>query len=173
MENLKALVLRLAEHDCRFVIAGGFGVVTWGGSLLTRDVDLACDMSPRNLYLVWHALEEFAPFHRMTPERLPFTRQQAEMGGLKNLHLSTQLGQIDLLGEIQGVGEFEKCREQSVFITIGSKRIRVLTLDALILAKRSLGRPKDLHAVLELEVIREKTQREKSTGIPNPEENSA
>jgi hypothetical protein len=31
----------------------------------------------------------------------------------------------------------------------------VLTLDALILAKKAMGRPKDLYAVLELEVIRE------------------
>jgi len=32
----------------------------------------------------------------------------------------------------------------------------ILVLDALITAKRAMGRPRDLHAVLELEAIREK-----------------
>jgi hypothetical protein len=35
----------------------------------------------------------------------------------------------------------------------------VLTLDALILAKRATGRPRDLHAVLELEAIRERLRK--------------
>lgn len=39
------------------------------------------------------------------------------------------------------------------------EEIRALTLDALIMAKRAMGRLRDLHTVLELEVIRE--QREK------------
>jgi hypothetical protein len=34
--------------------------------------------------------------------------------------------------------------------------IRVLDLDAMIDAKRAMKRPRDLHAVLELEAIREK-----------------
>jgi hypothetical protein len=37
--------------------------------------------------------------------------------------------------------------------------IRVLTLDALIDAKRAMGRPRDLRAVLELEAIRERLRR--------------
>ncbi|MFA7343394.1 MAG: hypothetical protein WC003_03725 [Terrimicrobiaceae bacterium] len=156
MESLKKLVLRLAAHDCRFVIAGGFGAVAWGGSLLTRDVDMACDMSPENLCRVWQSLEEIAPIHRMTPERLPFTRGQAERGDLKNLCLSTKLGQLDLLGEIKGIGDFERCWKHSEPIRICGAKIHVLTLDALILAKRAMGRPRDLHAVLELEAIRER-----------------
>jgi hypothetical protein len=44
-------------------------------------------------------------------------------------------------------------------IRIGGTEIRVLTLEALILAKRAMGRPKDLHAVLELAVIRERRRR--------------
>ena len=36
------------------------------------------------------------------------------------------------------------------------RAILSLTLDALIRAKRAMGRPRDLHAVLELEAIRER-----------------
>jgi hypothetical protein len=156
MDNLKELVLLLHRHECRFVVVGGFGAVAWGSSLVTRDVDVACDMSRANLLRVWQALAELHPVHRMTPDRLPFTRQQAEEGGYNNLYLATDLGQLDLLGEVMGIGGFDECLKHSESILIGAVEIRVLTLDALIRAKRAMGRPRDLHAVLELEVIRER-----------------
>jgi hypothetical protein len=164
MENLKKLVLRLGAAECRFAIVGGFGAVSWGSSLLTRDVDVACDMSPENLLSVWQALEELHPLHRMTPGRLSFTREQAEKGGLKNLYLATDLGQLDLLGEVKGIGGFEDCLKNSEPILIDGTEIRVLTLDALITAKRAMGRPRDLHAVLELEVIRERRGGQPASG---------
>lgn len=155
MENLKDLVLRLHKHDCQFVVVGGFGAVSWGSSLVTRDVDVACNLAPGNLVRVWEALEDLHPAHRMTPERLPFTRQQAELGNWKNLYLATDLGQLDLLGEVKGVGDFGYCLANSTPVPIGGAEIRVLSLDALIASKRAMGRPRDLHAVLELEAIRE------------------
>ncbi|MFZ4775974.1 MAG: hypothetical protein ACOYM3_11450 [Terrimicrobiaceae bacterium] len=160
MESLKKTVIQLSSQNCLFVVVGGFGVASWGISLLTRNLEVACDMAPENLAKAWLALAELHPVHRMTPERLPFTREQAESGSLKNLYLSTDIGQLDLLGEVKGIGPFEECWKNSEPISIGDAEIRVLTLDALILAKLAMGRPKDLHAVLELEVIRE-SQRKK------------
>ena len=156
MENLKDLVLRLHQHDCQFVVVGGFGAVSWGSSLVTRDVDVACNLAPGNLVRIWQALEDLHPVHRMTPERLPFTRQQAERGNWNNLYLATDLGQLDLLGEVKGVGGFGHCLANSTPVPIGGAEIRVLSLDALIASKRAMGRPRDLHAVLELEAIRER-----------------
>ena len=155
MSELTRITKRLADHHVGFVVAGGLATILQGAALMTRDVDVACDMSPENLFRVWQALTELHPVHRMTPARPPFTREQAESGALKNLYLSTTLGQLDLLGEIKGIGAFAECRKNSEPILIGGTEIRVLTLDALILAKRAMGRPKDLYAVLELEVIRE------------------
>jgi len=156
MSELTRITKRLADFDVSFVVAGGLATILQGSALMTRDVDVACDLSPANLLRVWQALEELHPVHRMTPGRLPFTRQQAEQGGWKNLYLSTDLGQLDLLGEVKGIGGFEECLQDSEPILIGGAEIRVLTLDALIVAKRAMGRPRDLHAVLELEVIRER-----------------
>jgi predicted nucleotidyltransferase len=156
MDNLKELVLRLDQWGCRFVVVGGFGAVSLGSSLLTRDVDVACDLSPANLLRVWQALDGLNPVHRMTPDRLPFTREQAERGGWQNLYLATNLGQLDLLGEVKGIGGFAECLASSAPIRIGGTAIRILTLDALITAKRAMGRPRDLHTVLELEMIRER-----------------
>ena len=155
MQGLKELVVRLRQNGVDFVLAGGFGVVAQGSSLVTRDVDVACRMEKDNLLRLFSAFEELHPVHRMTPQRLSFTREQAERGGLSNLYLSTDWGQLDCLGEIKGIGGYAECLAESEPIEIDGAIIRVLSLDALIRAKRAMGRPRDLHAVLELEAIRE------------------
>jgi hypothetical protein len=156
MQNLKELILRMNRQGCRFVVVGGFGAVSWGSSLVTRDVDVACDLDPANLLKVWQALDGLHAVHRMTPDRLAFTREQAERGDWNNLYLTTDLGQLDLLGEVKGIGGFEQCLANSEPVPIGDTEIRVFTLDAMIVSKRAMGRPRDLHAALELEVIRER-----------------
>lgn len=156
MQGLKDLVLRLQAAGVDFVLAGGFGLIAQGGSLMTSDVDVACRMEPDNLRKVFQALESLNPVHRMTPQKLVFTREQAERGGLRNLYLSTELGQLDCLGEIKGIGPYEDCLAQSEELDLFGSPVRVLTLDAMITAKRAMGRPRDLQAVLQLEAIREK-----------------
>jgi hypothetical protein len=58
-----------------------------------------------------------------------------------------------------GVGDYAACLACSEPIDLDGTVIRVLTLDALIDAKRAMGRPRDLRAVLELEAIRERLRR--------------
>ena len=156
MQGLKDIIVRLSEANVDAILVGGFGVAAHGSALLTRDVDVVCRMHADNLLRLFHALENLSPVHRMTPERLPFTRELAERGGLKDLYLSTDWGQVDCIGEVKGVGDYFKCLERSESIDIDGRQIRVLSLAALIDAKRAMGRPKDLQAVLELEAIREK-----------------
>ncbi len=156
MKDLSRISQRLAEFDVEFVIAGGLGIIMHGSALMTRDVDVACRMEPDNLRKVFSAFETLHPVHRMTPQKQPFTKEQAAQGGLRNLYLSTDWGQLDCLGEIKGIGGYGECLALSEEIDLDGHPVRVLTLDALITAKRAMGRPRDLHAVLELEAIREK-----------------
>ena len=156
MKELTRITKRLADFRVEFVIAGGLGTLIHGSAQMTRDVDVACRMDPDNLLRLFEALESFGPVHRMTPQRLPFTRVQAEQGGLNNLYLSTDWGQLDCLGDIKGIGGYVECFARSETLDLDGCEIRVLTLDALIEAKRAMGRPRDLHAVLELEAIRER-----------------
>ena len=155
MENLTRTTQRLADYRVEFVIAGGLGTLMHGGALMTRDVDVACRMDRENLLRLFGALQDLRPVHRMTPEKLPFTKDQVERGGIKNLYLSMDWGQLDCLGEIKGLGDYEDCLALSEVVNLDGTQVRVLTLDALITAKRAMGRPRDLHAVLELEAIRE------------------
>lgn len=72
-----------------------------------------------------------------------------------NFTLTTQLGDLDLLGEIVGGGTFDELLEETIPIEIFGSACRCLTLDKLIEVKRAAGRPKDFEAVAELEAIRE------------------
>ena len=61
-----------------------------------------------------------------------------------NFTLDTDLGPLDLLGEVPGLGTFEHVDAASSELEIGGTRLLVLTLDGLERAKQAAGRPKDL-----------------------------
>ena len=73
-------------------------------------------------------------------------------GSWKNIYLDTTAGVLDCLGDIKGLGDFAECRAQSLEVDLGGFSIRVLTREALITAKKAMGRPKDLLTVAQLEI---------------------
>jgi hypothetical protein len=77
---------------------------------------------------------------------------------VRNLYLRTDLGPLDLLSSILGVGDFARVHARSAEIELFGRECRVISLDDLILAKEALGREKDILAVKELRAIREKTK---------------
>lgn len=156
MKSLERITERLSRANVDFIVCGGLAALLHGGSLLTRDVDIVCPMDSLNLQRIFDALTGLNPCHRMTPNRLPLTLEQIQAGGLKNLYLGTDWGQLDCLGEIKGLGGFQECLPLSQTILISGLAIRTLTLDALIEAKRAMGRPRDLQTVIELQALREK-----------------
>jgi len=69
--------------------------------------------------------------------------------------LTTTRGDLDLLGEITGGGNYEALFPDSVAVELFGFPCRCLTLERLIQVKRAAGRPRDLEAIAELEAIRE------------------
>lgn len=72
--------------------------------------------------------------------------------------LETDLGALDLLGEVQGLGGYPQVAGQSEEVELFGRSVRVLTLEALIRAKRAAGRKKDLLLIPELEALLELRQ---------------
>ena|SRR5258706_501071 len=159
MANLEALLQRLVEHDVDFVIIGAFASVVHGATLVTHDVDICCSFASRNLLKLQKSLADLHPIHRLTPNELPLKLTPAACRGFKNLYLKTDLGVIDCLGEVLGVGNFAAVKKQSVLIEMEFGKCRVLGLDALIKAKRAMNRPRDRQALLQLETIRARQRR--------------
>jgi hypothetical protein len=86
---------------------------------------------------------------------MPFIWDEQTLNQTSNLTLTTDLGNVDLLGEVKGLGGYAEARASSVVMNLFGLQCRVLSLDALIETKRAAGRPKDLLVLPELEALRE------------------
>jgi hypothetical protein len=75
--------------------------------------------------------------------------------------LITDVGALDLLGEITGGGSYEDLLPHTIEIDIFGVSCRCITLSRLIEVKRAAGRPKDLDALAELETIHEEQESSK------------
>ena len=160
MANFENLLARLIERQVEFVLVGGFAATTYGSTLLTQDVDVCLRFSPDNLMRLQEALADLHPVHCMTPRRLPLRLPPETCRDRKNLYLDTDLGRLDCLGTIQGVGDFDQVKEHSIEVHLAAGVCRVLSLDALIQSKEAMGRPRDRESVLQLKAIRERLARQ-------------
>ncbi len=149
------LLTRLVKAEVRFVLIGGYACIVHGGTLSTVDVDVCCDFTPDNLLRLQRALADLNPVHRMTPQRLPLSLTSENCQNLKNLYLDTDLGQLDCISEVQGLGDFSQVEQMCETIEAEQTRLKVLNRDALIQSKKAMGRPRDREAVRQLEAIKE------------------
>ncbi|MEM6883609.1 MAG: hypothetical protein AAF571_01160 [Verrucomicrobiota bacterium] len=121
--------------------------------MVTQDVDVALDMSPENLKRLYNSLKDLHLRHRVGMNKRPFEARDTNDPNWENLYLMSDLGQLDCLGEVKGVGRFDAVRSRSKLIEFEKCKFRLINMDALIDAKAAVGRPKDIHAVRELEAI--------------------
>jgi hypothetical protein len=148
------LLERLNRAGVDFVIVGGFAGTVYGCTLVTQDVDICLDFSPANLLALEKAIADLHPVHRMTPRRKKLELTEENCGSFNNLYLDTDIGRLDCLGAITGIGDYQKVKKKSVMIKTDGVRLRVLNLDALIESKKAMNRPRDRQAVAELEAIK-------------------
>jgi predicted nucleotidyltransferase len=158
MIDFPKLLRLLTEHDVAFLIIGGVAAVIHGSSRLTQDLDVVYQRSPQNLTRLVQALAEQSPYLRGAPPGLPFQWSVATLRMGLNFTLETSVGPLDLLGEVTGGGSYEDLLEHTITVEIFGVQCRCLNLPALIRTKRAAGRPKDLEAIAELEVIWEEQQ---------------
>jgi hypothetical protein len=77
------------------------------------------------------------------------------VGSTALLTLQTDLGAIDLLAEVAGLGSYREVTAHSLVVNAFGRQLSTLDLKSLIDAKRAAGRAKDLSALLELESLLE------------------
>ncbi len=150
----KALVT-LDNAQVRFVIVGGVAITIHGSAYVTFDLDFCYARDAENLLRLARALQLFNPRLRGAPVNLPFHFDEKTLRSGLNFTLTTDLGDIDLLGEVTGIGNYAEAIEVSMPVELFGRSFAVLTLDALIASKKAAGRPKDLQVLPELEALRE------------------
>ncbi len=156
MASTLDLLKRLADRGTHFVVIGGMAGTLHGCSMVTEDLDVCAPLDSENLPRILAALGDLHPAFRMRPDRPPLPADPARLAGFKNLYLATDLGQLDILDEVSGIGGFEEVAKHAVEIRIDNVTCKVLDLETVIRSKRALGRPRDLQAALELEAIRQR-----------------
>jgi predicted nucleotidyltransferase len=155
------LIRRLDEGGVEFIVIGGIAAIAHGTARATYDLDIVYRRTPENLDRMVRCLAPIAPYLRGAPPGLPFRFDVETLRAGLNFTLTTQLGDLDLLGEVTGGGRYEDLAAETVEMEIFGQRCRCLGLERLIAVKRAAGRPKDFEAIAELEALREEMERDR------------
>ena len=145
----------LGEHSVACVIVGGVAATIHGSLILTNDLDVCYARDQSNLERLAGALQSVHAQLRNAPAGIPFILDADTLKRGLNFTFTTDIGDLDLLGEILGVGSYVDVLAGSVTVELFGYRFAVIDIGKLIVAKRTAGRPKDLIALPELEAIQE------------------
>jgi hypothetical protein len=159
MTDFRAALGLLTGAGVRFIIVGGAAATAHGAARLTQDLDLVYARDAENVRRLTQALAPYRPYLRGAPPGLPFRFDDATVSRGLNFTLTTELGDLDLLGEIVGGGGFEALASSSIELELFGFRCLCLDLPKLVQVKRAAGRPKDLEALAELEALLEQRAR--------------
>lgn len=159
MTDFRAILQTLCDGGVEFILVGGLAATAHGSARLTADVDAVYRRSPENVHRLVLAIAPHQPYLRGAPRGLPFRWDAATIQRGLNFTLTTDVGDLDLLGEIVGGGRYEDLLPHTVAITVFGLDCHCLDLEWLIRVKRAAGRPKDLEALAELETILAETKK--------------
>ena len=145
----------LCDAEVEFVVIGGVAASFHGSARVTYDLDVCYLRTAENLRRLAKALAPYHPRPRGFSEELPFIWDESTLRNGSLFTLVTDLGEIDLLGEVLGLGAFPEVKALSIPMEAFGRRVLTLDLTGLIKAKRAAGREKDLSALPELESLLE------------------
>lgn len=170
MPNLNQALTNFIERQARLlgrfgvecVIVDGVAATLHGSEIPTTDLDVCYARNPPNLDRLARALQSVHAKLRGAPEDIPFILDAETLPHGLNFTLTTDIGSLDLLGEVRGVGLFEDVVAGSLVFELFGYPFAVIEMGKLIAAKRAAGRPKDLVAVAELEAVQERQMIERA-----------
>jgi hypothetical protein len=166
-EPLVELLRLLNEHGVKYFVVGGMAANALCSLITTDDVDVCAPFDQENLRNILAALEGVNPRLRFRPDLMPVPKTLPEIPNLRNLNLVTDLGVIDFLDELEGVGNYQTLVDRTVMLDLGmGVRCRVIDLDTLIEVKKIVNRPKDRDHLYILEAARR--ERARQPGLFDP-----
>jgi hypothetical protein len=161
MGTILELLRRLSAAGVEHVVIGGIAARLHGSALPTEDLDVCCPMTTENMSRLLAAIGTLNPRFRLHPKTPSLSSDPLVLSQFRNLLLETDLGKLDVLAEVTGLGGFDEVVRQSVAIDVEGRPTRVLDLDALIAAKRAAGRTKDQMGLVYLEAAKQRRDERK------------
>ncbi len=168
--DLNNSVVRLIEMQVRLlgsfgvecVIVGGVAATLHGSEIPTTDLDVCYARNLPNLERLANALQSVHAHLRNALRDIPFILDAETLRRGLNFTFTTDIGSLDLLGEVRGLGYYEDVLPGSMIFDLFGYHFAVLEIKKLIVAKRAAGRPKDMVALPELEAILERQLQDRS-----------
>lgn len=148
----------LRARRVRFVVIGGFAGRIWGSPTVTNDLDICYARDAANLHALAAALVELGARLRGVSEEVPFKLDAATLRAGDHFTLTTDAGNLDVLGTPAGSGGFEGLMRTAQRIDLDGLSVHVATVDDLIEMKRASTHPKDRIEVEILSAVREERQ---------------
>ncbi len=139
----QALIETLIRNEATFALIGGVALILQGSSRSTQDLDICYARNDRNYVRLAAALEPWHVRLRDAPENLPFHLDAATLRRGLNFTFDTELGALDLFGEVPGLGYFETLSQYCESMDLFGHSVLTLTLEGLERAKLASGRLKD------------------------------
>jgi hypothetical protein len=151
--DLAQIVPPLVAAQIEFILIGGKAAILHGSARVTFDTDVVYDRSKANLERIAAFLKPYCPYLRGAPPGLPFKLDVPTLRNGLNFTLTTDLGDLDLLGEVVGGGGYRDLLPHTIDVEAFGVKFKCVDLPTLIKLKRAAGRPKDLESIAELEAL--------------------
>lgn len=131
-------IAALNRHDVRYVLVGGYAVVTHGYSRNTGDLDVWINPTSKNYQKLQKSFNEFGlPISAIPIEK--FLDEKYDVYSFGRSPIA-----IDIMTKVKGLS-FDEVFKSAVWVDIGkSVQVKVVSLKDLIKAKKASGRYKDL-----------------------------
>jgi predicted nucleotidyltransferase len=143
----------LVTGGVEFIVIGGFAGMIHGSARVTFDVDLVYSRDKANIDRLAAILSTCSPRLRDSPPGLEFSLDAQTIRHGCNFTLATNLGDLDLFGDVPGAGSYHKLLSHSSEVEAFGVQFKCVDLGTLIRIKEAAGRPKDLEAIAELRVL--------------------
>lgn len=151
--DFPAALSALANAGIRFIVVGGLAATIHGSARLTHDLDIVYSRDPENMERLAKLLAQHGAYLRGAPLGLPFVMDAETLRKGLNFTLTTDLGPIDLLGEMLGAGSYDDIVGTAEQVSLFDNSYLIVDIETLIRAKRAAGRPKDLEVLAELQAL--------------------
>lgn len=140
--DLESLLDDLGGAGIQFIVVGGAAAVLHGAPLTTQDVDVVPRTDEENVDRLMALLVELDARVRDVAGR-DIRPERETLRGTGQIKLTTRHGPLDLLCRLHDGRGYDELLPDSVEVSDGDLRLRVLNLSSLIAIKSATGRERD------------------------------
>src|SRR5262245_43757154 len=133
--DIPALLEKLCDAGVEFIVVGGAAAVLQGAPITTNDLDIVHRRTPENVARLRGVMLQLDAIMRYDFAQRGLRPTVAMLTGKGQINLSTSLGPIDPLCEIDGGRGYDELLAHTESLIDEGRQLRVLDLPTLIAVK--------------------------------------